>query len=330
MSRSVSPRTLVDLVVRARPVGDREGGNVTHITPASAGWAYSGLQVHDISGGSALTVDLGHDEGLVLPLRGSCDIRLVEAPGTSAHEVHLAGRTGPLAGPSDALYAPLGSRLEVTASAAGTRVAIATAQATRALPVRTIRPDEVRVDVRGAGACTRQVNNYTLGTDVEVDHLLVCEVITPAGNWSSYPPHRHEEHAEDERELEEIYYFEVSDGPAGEPGLAYHRVYGTTARPIDLVAEVRTGDVVLVPYGYHGPTMAAPGYDLYYLNVMAGPAEDRQWLSVDDPAHHWVRDTWATTPADPRLPVGPASASAIPPETAPAHRDGATTSKERS
>jgi 5-deoxy-glucuronate isomerase len=109
------------------------------------------------------------------------------------------------------------------------------------------------------------VHNYTIGTGVEVDRILVCEVLTPGGNWSSYPPHKHDAHSDvpghEERELEEIYYFEVADGPAG-PGLAYHRVYGTPDRPIDVVAEVRTGDTVLVPHGYHGPSAAAPGYDL--------------------------------------------------------------------
>jgi 5-deoxy-glucuronate isomerase len=85
-------------------------------------------------------------------------------------------------------------------------------------------------------------------------------------------------------------------------GFGYHRVYGTDERPIDLLAEVRTGDVVLVPHGWHGPSVAAPGYDLYYLNVMAGPGE-RVWQICDDPAHAWVRGTWEDQPADPRLPL---------------------------
>jgi 5-deoxy-D-glucuronate isomerase len=137
-------------------------------------------------------------------------------------------------------------------------------------------------------------------------------VVTPAGNWSSYPPHKHdEERAGVEAELEEIYYFEVqpqagravADGDRIDP-VGYQRVYGTDERPIDVLTEVRTGDVVLVPHGWHGPSMAAPGYDLYYLNVMAGPGAQRAWLICDDPAHSWVRDTWATQPVDPRLPLG--------------------------
>jgi 5-deoxy-glucuronate isomerase len=128
-------------------------------------------------------------------------------------------------------------------------------------------------------------------------------VLTPGGNWSSYPPHKHDEDRPGEAVLEEIYYFEVAAGPAG-PGVAYQRVYGHDRSGSDVLAEVATGDVVLIPDGWHGPSMAAPGYDLYYLNVMAGPGEERAWHICDDPAHAWVRDTWADSPTDPRLPFG--------------------------
>jgi 5-deoxy-glucuronate isomerase len=127
-------------------------------------------------------------------------------------------------------------------------------------------------------------------------------VLSPGGNWGSYPPHKHDEAAIDETELEEIYFYVVGDGPAG-PGLAYQHIYGTSARPIDVLTTVHTGDVVLVPHGWHGPAMAAPGYDLYYLNVMAGPG-DRAWRACDDPAHAWVKESWATQSIDPRLPFG--------------------------
>jgi 5-deoxy-glucuronate isomerase len=127
---------------------------------------------------------------------------------------------------------------------------------------------------------------------------------TPAGNWSSWPPHKHDEDRPGvESELEEIYYFETrgTDGRSTDP-VGYQRVYGTDERPIDVLAEVRTGDVVLVPHGWHGPAMAAPDADLYYLNVMAGPGAERAWLICDDPAHAWVREGWADEPVDGRLP----------------------------
>ncbi len=106
--------------------------------------------------------------------------------------------------------------------------------------------------------------------------------------------------------LEEIYYFELSDGagldrPASDSPVGYQRVYGTAERPVDVLAEVRSGDVVLIPHGWHGPSMAVPGYDMYYLNVMAGPGE-RRWLICDDPDHAWIRQTWDGQQADPRLP----------------------------
>ena len=129
---------------------------------------------------------------------------------------------------------------------------------------------------------SRQINNFC-GPDTDfADRLIAVEVLTPGGNWSSYPPHKHDEDIPGvETALEEIYYFEVADG-----GFAYQRAYGPG---VDILEEVRSGDHVLLPSGYHGPSMAAPGYDLYYLNVMAGPGE-RAWRFTDDPAHAWIRE----------------------------------------
>jgi len=164
----------------------------------------------------------------------------------------------------------------------------------------------VPVELRGAGAASRQVNNFCTPDAFEADALIACEVLTPGGNWSSYPPHKHDEATPTESVLEEIYYFEVAPGPGG-PGIGYQRVYGHGDRQVDVLAEVRSGDVVLIPYGWHGPSMAVPGYDLYYLNVMAGPGDERAWRICDDPAHGWVRDTWPAQAVDPRLPFGVAT-----------------------
>jgi len=173
---------------------------------------------------------------------------------------------------------------------------------------RHVGVDEVPVELRGAGQASREVRNFGVPGVLEAESLIACEVVTPAGNWSSYPPHKHDTHREGvESQLEEIYYHEVqaADGATeGADPIGYLRVYGTADREIDVLAEVRTGDVVLVPYGWHGPAMAAPGYDLYYLNVMAGPGPERAWLICDDPAHGWVRDTWTSQAVDPRLPLG--------------------------
>ncbi|MGH9066388.1 MAG: 5-deoxy-glucuronate isomerase, partial [Acidimicrobiales bacterium] len=144
-----------------------------------------------------------------------------------------------------------------------------------------------------------QVNNFLEPDAFPADKLVAVEVITPAGNWSSYPPHKHDENREGEAVLEEIYYFEISSPE----GFAVQRLY-TGDGEIDLCEPVGTGDVVLIPRGYHGPSMAAPGYDLYYLNVLAGPGEERTMAFCDDPAHHWVRRTWGSEDPDPRLPLG--------------------------
>jgi len=257
---------------------------MTVVTPEAAGWRYSGLRVLDLDG--AVSFDTGDDEVLVLPLSGSCT---VECDGLT---FPLRGRKDVFAGVTDFAYVPRDATVTVTG---GGRFAIPTARASRRLAPRYGAAEKVPVELRGAGSCSRQVNNFCVPGVFEADRLIACEVLTPGGNWSSYPPHKHDEDRPGESVLEEIYYFEVR----GEGGMAYQRVYGPD---IDVLAEVRGGDTVLIPRGWHGPSMAAPGYDLYYLNVMAGPR--RAWEICDDPAHAWIRDTWATQPVDPRLPFG--------------------------
>ena len=266
------------------------------VDPAHAGWTYSGLGVVELPPGGSLDLDTGGAETLVVPLEGACSV-------TCAGERHdLAGRDGVLSGPTDFSYVPRGAAYTL-ASTGGGRFALPSAVCERALSFRYGPADAVPVELRGAGQASRQVNNFCTPDAFEADRLIACEVLTPGGNWSSYPPHKHDEDRPGEAVLEEIYYFEVAAGPAG-PGVAYQRVYGHDRSGSDVLAEVATGDVVLIPDGWHGPSMAAPGYDLYYLNVMAGPGEERAWHICDDPAHAWVRDTWADSPTDPRLPFG--------------------------
>jgi 5-deoxy-glucuronate isomerase len=282
-----------DLLVRAGETANDQWA--LDITPERAGWRFSGLRILKLAAGASQELGTGQDEALVLPLSRSCSVQVVNP----AYE--LAGRPEVFTAVTDYLYLP-GETTATITSARGGRFAIPTARATRRLEVSYRPAGDVQVGLRGAGSASRQVNNYALGNDLETDHLLVCEVLTPGGNWSSYPPHKHDEHSEVERELEEIYYFDIRRGPDG-PGFAFYRTYGTAERPIDICEEVRAGDVVLTPHGFHGPSMAATGYDLYYLNVMAGPAADGTWLMTDDPAHHWIRGTWDSQDVDPRLPM---------------------------
>ncbi|TNC27827.1 5-deoxy-glucuronate isomerase [Amycolatopsis alkalitolerans] len=259
------------------------------VTPEFAGWGFSGLRILTLESGSR-TVSTGDSETLVLPLSGSCAVSV------DGETFQLAGRTGVFDGVTDFAYLPTGSEATITGTG---RFALPCARTGKKLAARYGAAENVPVELRGAGNCSRQVHNYCLPRTFDADQLLVCEVLTPGGNWSSYPPHKHDEAREGESELEEIYYFEVASG-----GMGYQRVYGTNERPIDVLAEVRSGDVVLIPHGWHGPSMAAPGYDLYYLNVMAGPGQERAWLICDDPAHGWVRQTWQSQHIDPRLPLG--------------------------
>jgi 5-deoxy-glucuronate isomerase len=298
-------------VVRAGTGASTDPGLVTAITPGSAGWGWTGLEVRDLDPRATRTWRLETDEGGLLPLEGDLTAEITTADG-GRHAIDVAGRPSVWSGPADFVYLPLGSTVSVTAGSRGARVALARARAETTREVQVLRAADVAVELRGAGSCSRQVHAYTIGTAIAVDRLLVCEVITPGGNTSSYPPHKHDEHGEHERELEEIYYFEVADTPGG-PGVAYHRTYGTPSRPIEVLAEVRTGDVALVPHGYHGPCVALPGADLYYLNVMAGPERDGRWLSVDDPAWAWLRESWESQQVDPRLPFTATHATAASP-----------------
>lgn len=275
------------------------------------GWEHTGIKVAQIEPGASVSLEAAGEERIVIPLEGAFEATV------DGETYTLRGRGSVFEGPSDVLYTGIGKAIELS-SGRGGRVALALAPAKAEYPTRLIRAEETPVELRGAGNCSRQVHNFGTPGALEADRFIVCEVITPAGNWSSYPPHKHDEDKDGETSLEEIYYFETRLSPgsptaaasgegdlAGKDPVGYTRVYASDERPIDVNAEVRTGDVILVPYGWHGPAMAAPGYDLYYLNVMAGPGRVRDWLISDDPHHGWIRSIWEAQDVDPRLPFTP-------------------------
>jgi 5-deoxy-glucuronate isomerase len=295
-----------------RPRGSADDGEFqVAVTPTATnpvpGWKHTSLRVATVGPTGHVEHEAAGEEILVVPLVGSFRVEVTEADGTG-HVADLPGRGSVFDGPTDVVYAGRGSRVRVSATGpdAG-RVALCGAPATKAqdpLPYRHVTASEVPVELRGAGIASREVRNMGLPDVLDADSFLVCEVITPAGNWSSWPPHKHdEERPGEETALEEIYYVETrSTDPRGTDPVGYLRVYGSSSeRPVDVVTEVRTGDVVLVPHGWHGPAVAAPDADLYYLNVMAGPGPERAWRICDDPAHAWVRDTWPDLAVDPRL-----------------------------
>ncbi|WP_018157792.1 5-deoxy-glucuronate isomerase [Demetria terragena] len=272
------------------------------------GWKHTGLRVWTAVEGETVTISDDGFEHIVVPLTGPVRVTATDVTGETS-SVDLVGRTSVFAGPTDVAYVPAGSALTLTGIADGARIAVCAAAVEHpsGQEFRHLPASQVPVELRGAGVASREVRNFGQPNVLDADQIIACEVITPAGNWSSYPPHKHDEaRPGEETELEEIYYFEVQTQDGSDHGdpVGYQRVYGTESRPIDVLAEVHTGDVVLVPHGWHGPATAPPGYDLYYLNVMAGPGDERAWLICDDPNHGWVRDAWGDQEIDPRLPLG--------------------------
>ncbi|MFC7819953.1 5-deoxy-glucuronate isomerase [Streptomyces sp. NPDC057367] len=271
------------------------------VTPEKAGWGHAALRVLDLPPGGSHTFDSGDSEWIVLPLSGACTVATADDFGRDTFD--LAGRADVFSGVSDFAYVPRDARTTVT-TAAGGRFALTGARCARRLPARYGPASSVPVELRGTGNCSRQVNNFGAAGAFECDRLIAVEVITPGGNWSSFPPHKHDEHRPGEESvLEEIYYFEFA-AHDGTPGFGYQRVSPSGhGQGTDVLAEVRDGDVVLIPDGWHGPSMAVPGHHMYYLNVMAGPEAERAWLIRDHPDHAWIRDTWPDQPVDPRLPL---------------------------
>ena len=293
------------------PLGSAEREDWAVVVDESVdGWTYTGLYAGALLPGEERGLSTGTRELIVVPLSGSVDVQCTDSTGTTSR-VLLAGRSSVFDGPTDVAFVPRDSDLVLDATEP-CRVALAVAVVPdrplgRVPAFQHLAAADVPVELRGAGQASREVRNFGVPDVLDAEALIACEVITPGGNWSSYPPHKHDTRREGvESQLEEIYYHEVQaspDAPLGADPMAYLRVYGTVEREIDVLAEVRSGDVVLVPHGWHGPAMAVPGYDLYYLNVMAGPGPERAWLICDDPAHGWVRDTWTSQAVDPRLPL---------------------------
>lgn len=279
----------------------RSGGWACVIDDSITGWRHTGLRVADLAGDERV-LPAGNIERMVVPLAGEAFEVEVEV-GVDGEAATLAGRPSVFDGPADVLYAGVGTEVRVRGVG---RIAVAEAPASKRIASAVLRAGDVPVELRGGGASTRQVHNFGVPGALEAEKLIVCEVITPAGNWSSHPAHKHDEESPTESRLEEIYYFESAVERAASPVAAdpfgLFAAYASPAGAIDLTAVVRTGDVALVPFGYHGPAAAPPGYDLYYLNVMAGPDPERAWRITDDPAQAWVRDAWREQQLDPRLP----------------------------
>lgn len=263
----------MSLLVRPAQRGDKPV--VIDITPESAGWRYVGFRVVQLKEGERYDGgDPGREACLVL-LTGTANVM---ADGKTFEK--LGCRSSVFEGGGPAVYVPAGTLYTVIACN-DLEFAVCTAPGTGARNVRVILPVDMTEETRGHGTNKRYIRNILPESSDIADSLLVVEVITPGGHWSSYPPHKHDRDAfPEESYLEETYYHRLSPPQ----GFAFQRVY-TDDHTIDETMSVADGDVVMVPRGYH-PVGAPHGYDLYYLNVMAGPA--RRWIFVNDPAHDWI------------------------------------------
>jgi 5-deoxy-glucuronate isomerase len=265
----------VDLLIRGGT--PNRDGTLISVTPQRANWRYVGFEAVRLLRGGSRTWKLSDREACVVVLGGSCELR---AGGETLDATE--GRATPFDGPPHVLYAPPGTEIVATGSGPGADLAIGTAPAATGARVQLFTPNDARVELRGSGNTERRIH-HLLMEDRGAERLLLTEVVTPAGHWSSYPPHKHDtDDTPRETLLEETYYYRLRDP---ERGFAIQRVY-TADRSLDESVAARDGDLVLVPRGFH--TVAAPpGYEVYYLNVMAGPR--REWKVTFDPDHERLR-----------------------------------------
>jgi 5-deoxy-glucuronate isomerase len=255
-----------------------QASNPIHdVTPENAGWRYVGFALHRLAAGETLAGDTGGNELCIVLVTGRAEVAAAgEAFGI------VGGRADVFEGKPWSVFVPGGAAYTIRAEGA-CEVALCTAPAAEKRAARLIPPDAVGEETRGQGTNTRHVRNILPDTSPVASSLLVVEVITPGGNWSSYPPHKHDtDDFPNETYLEETYYHRFRRGS----GFGFQRVY-TEDGTLDETMAFGHEDVVLVPKGYH-PVGAPHGFDLYYLNVMAGPK--RAWKFTFPKEHAFL--TW--------------------------------------
>ncbi|MBE0659983.1 MAG: 5-deoxy-glucuronate isomerase [Bryobacteraceae bacterium] len=255
--------------------------------PGDFGYEYLSFQNSKLASGARLSGASGANELAIVMLGGVCSVA-----SSAGNFEQVGGRADVFSGLPHTLYLPIGTEFTITATT-DCDVALCYCKAAHSHPAQLVTPDDVVVEIRGGGNATRQIN-HLIRPGFAAHRILICEVYTPGGNWSSYPPHKHDVHNPPaEVDLEEIYYYRVNRPE----GYAIQRVY-TPDRSLDETVTVHDGEMVLIPEGYH-PVVAAHGYDVYYLNALAGSAHSM--AAADDPDYAWVRSEWKDR--DPRLPL---------------------------
>lgn len=283
--------TAETMLIHSHDVGG--SGVFTEVSSVQAGWDFLNMAARRLNAGERWQGSTGDNEYVHVILGGHCTIR------TSQGDFEQIGkRENVFAGMPYALYLSRGVDFEIEALSDGLEVASCWVKTEEDHPARLVTPADSSIELRGGGNASRQINSI-VPPGFDCQRLVCVEVYTPGGNWSSYPPHKHDVHRVDadgkllEADLEEIYFYKI-DRPEG---YAYQRVYNND-RSIDAVMMAQTNDAVLVPEGYH-PVVSAHGYTTYYLNFLAGSAQSL--ANSDDPAYSWVKAQW--NGIDPRLPL---------------------------
>lgn len=285
--------TAETMLVRSKDTGGT--GIFAEVTAEQAGWEFLNMQARRLNKGDTWSGSTGEFEYAHVILGGVCHIR------TSKGEfLKIGRRPNVFSGMPYAVYLSRRTDFEIEALSDGFEVASCWVRTEEDHPPRLITPADSQIELRGGGNASRQINSI-IPPGFDCQRIICVEVYTPSGNWSSYPPHKHDVHRVDEHgnvleaDLEEIYFYKI-DRP---DGYAYQRVY-TDDRSIDGLMLAQDNDIVLVPAGYH-PVVSAYGYTTYYLNALAGSAHSL--ANTDDPAYAWVKQRWASEGIDPRLPL---------------------------
>lgn len=274
-------------VVHSQSLPDGQSGKLLEFTREDVQWEWMGMKVTRLTPGESYATKTEGEEAAFVILGGRCVADWGAGPN------HIGARKNVFDGLPYAVYIPTGNSIQFSAETV-VEIAECRVPSKAKLQPKLIRPEDVANGLRGGGNASRQIVDI-IRPDFPADRLVVIEVYTPAGNWSSFPPHKHDVHnPPTEVDLDEIYYYRI-DRPR--EGFALQRLYSPD-KTSDVTVRTQDGDAVLVRSGYH-PVVAGPGYNVYYLNFLAGTSRT---LSVtEDPNHVWLKETWKEM--DPRLPL---------------------------